>query len=375
MAQTTVAGSFITDNTIAGTKIAIGSPDVQGDIMYYNGTDWVRLGFGTSGHFLKTLGTGANPAWAAVSADTNTTYLTSWVDSSANAILRLTPSSGSADDLTIVAGTNITLTPSGDNLTIAAGGGDLSFGGDDFGANKVIGSNDAYALGIETSGSTRMTVIAGGNIGIGITTPVNMLELSEVKNNNTNPTFMISNPTWNDTNVSSYGFYMYQNNAGTAIIGNNNADRITITTTGEVQMPSQPAFFAYNSATDSNVTGDATIVTVDFDTELFDQGGDFINDVFTAPITGKYLLATTVRVAGMTTSTTSFEVRIVTTNHTVLETVFVGANCTQSNGVTTIINMTAGDTARVKIQGAGDSLVHDVDGVEQHTHFSGMLVA
>jgi hypothetical protein len=34
-------------------------------VMYYNGTDWVRLGFGTSGHFLKTQGTGANPLWAA----------------------------------------------------------------------------------------------------------------------------------------------------------------------------------------------------------------------------------------------------------------------------------------------------------------------
>jgi len=68
--------------------------------------------------------------WASVSADTNTTYLTSWVDSSANAILRLTPSSGSADDLTIVAGTNITLTPSGDNLTIDAAGGARSVAGD-----------------------------------------------------------------------------------------------------------------------------------------------------------------------------------------------------------------------------------------------------
>ena len=52
----------------------------------------------------------------------NTTYSTSWVDSSDNAILRLTAGgSGSGnDDLTIVAGGNITLTPSGDNLTIAA---------------------------------------------------------------------------------------------------------------------------------------------------------------------------------------------------------------------------------------------------------------
>ena len=60
--------------------------------------------------------------WASVSADTNTTYTHTWEDSSTNAILRLTPSSGSNDDLTIIAGTNITLTPSGDNLTIAAGG-------------------------------------------------------------------------------------------------------------------------------------------------------------------------------------------------------------------------------------------------------------
>jgi len=63
MAQTTVDGSFITNNSVLGTKIALGS-DAQGDIMYYNGTDWVRLGFGTSGYFLKTQGTGANPVWA-----------------------------------------------------------------------------------------------------------------------------------------------------------------------------------------------------------------------------------------------------------------------------------------------------------------------
>jgi hypothetical protein len=38
---------------------------VQGDILYYNGTSWTRLGPGTAGEFLKTNGAGANPAWAA----------------------------------------------------------------------------------------------------------------------------------------------------------------------------------------------------------------------------------------------------------------------------------------------------------------------
>ncbi len=36
----------------------------QGDIIYYDGADWVALNAGTSGNFLKTMGAGANPQWA-----------------------------------------------------------------------------------------------------------------------------------------------------------------------------------------------------------------------------------------------------------------------------------------------------------------------
>ena len=54
----------IQDNSVTGAKIALGS-DAQGDVMYYNGTDWARLAAGTNGYFLKTQGTSANPAWAA----------------------------------------------------------------------------------------------------------------------------------------------------------------------------------------------------------------------------------------------------------------------------------------------------------------------
>lgn len=37
----------------------------QGDILYRNATEWVRLVAGTSGWFLKTNGAAANPMWAA----------------------------------------------------------------------------------------------------------------------------------------------------------------------------------------------------------------------------------------------------------------------------------------------------------------------
>jgi len=36
---------------------------VSGDITYYNGSDWTRLGAGTSGYILKTQGVGFAPIW------------------------------------------------------------------------------------------------------------------------------------------------------------------------------------------------------------------------------------------------------------------------------------------------------------------------
>lgn len=36
----------------------------QGDILYFNGTNWVRLAAGTDGQVLETNGAGANPVWA-----------------------------------------------------------------------------------------------------------------------------------------------------------------------------------------------------------------------------------------------------------------------------------------------------------------------
>jgi len=47
-----------TDGTDVGTTLT-----TQGDILYRDGSGLQRLGAGTSGQFLKTQGTGANPVW------------------------------------------------------------------------------------------------------------------------------------------------------------------------------------------------------------------------------------------------------------------------------------------------------------------------
>lgn len=59
-----VSTTMLANNSVSGTKIALGS-DTAGDIMYYNGTDYIRLGVGSNGHVL-TL-SGGLPSWAAAS--------------------------------------------------------------------------------------------------------------------------------------------------------------------------------------------------------------------------------------------------------------------------------------------------------------------
>lgn len=56
-----VLAADIPINSVDGTKIALGS-DAIGDIMYYNGTDWVRLAAGSAGQLLQANGAAA-PSW------------------------------------------------------------------------------------------------------------------------------------------------------------------------------------------------------------------------------------------------------------------------------------------------------------------------
>ena len=55
-----------------------------------------------------------------VATDTNTTYSVSAVDSGDDAIIRLTDSGAGTDDVKLVAGTNVQITPTGDNITIGS---------------------------------------------------------------------------------------------------------------------------------------------------------------------------------------------------------------------------------------------------------------
>ena len=150
--------------------------------------------------------------------------------------------------------------------------------------------------------------------------------------------------------------------------------------TGTHTNTAQPCFLAFNSATDLNVTGAGTIATVDFDTEVFDQGNDFAADTFTAPVTGRYLLAAVVQLLGIPIGVDLSLIQIATSNRTYrgsrfdLVADFPGVI---GHTITVVADMDIGDTATVTVNVDGASDVVDIEGqgTDLVTSFSGCLIS
>lgn len=67
LGRKTAGAGVIEELTLSDLLNFIGSA-AQGDILYRDAAGWARLAAGTAGQYLKTNGSGANPAWASVSA-------------------------------------------------------------------------------------------------------------------------------------------------------------------------------------------------------------------------------------------------------------------------------------------------------------------
>lgn len=152
--------------------------------------------------------------------------------------------------------------------------------------------------------------------------------------------------------------------------------------TGEITYPLQPAFSAV-SAGDTDVTGDGTVYTIIFGTEIFDQNGDFDGtSTFTAPVTGRYMFSVSVRISGVLISHTSAALILVTSNRSYRlylcspfnlgET--ASGNVASTLGGTAFADMDAGDTATVTITVSGGTKVIDLTTTANDIRFSGYLV-
>lgn len=128
-----------------------------------------------------------------------------------------------------------------------------------------------------------------------------------------------------------------------------------ITSGGNITAPLDSAFLITLGNSQSNVTGDGTTATVNFDTGVFDQNSNFNTGThtFTAPVTGRYFFSTSVFFGNLSASYTSGQLAIVTSNRTLQITNVNFANLRRSDNLYTgggciFTDMDAADTAIVQ---------------------------
>lgn len=152
----------------------------------------------------------------------------------------------------------------------------------------------------------------------------------------------------------------------------------SMTKLGAITKPLQPAFHAYNSANDSNVTGDGTAFTIDFDSEVYDRGSNFSADTFTAPVSGVYPLKVHVFTVGYDGTQTTVALDIVTSNRTYRFEKPAPSTGNHSFAYSVDADMDASDTAHVELTVSGGNKVITVVGTAatgglHMTDFSGFL--
>lgn len=171
---------------------------------------------------------------------------------------------------------------------------------------------------------------------------------------------------------------------GTASSGNtefatNNNIQMKIDSAGHVTMPNQSAFNAILSGhiTISTLNAYNTLV---FGTERFDQNGDYntSDGTFTAPVTGRYLLTTSLYLFNSLDSAAQYYYLNLETSNETVDVYFETSNFlnADTNGynmqASVITDLSASDTAKVKMYQAGGSAQTQIAG--GHSHFSGALI-
>lgn len=152
--------------------------------------------------------------------------------------------------------------------------------------------------------------------------------------------------------------------------------------TGEITYPLQSSFYAYRSADVANVTGDGTVYTCTFDTEVVDRNSDYDNTTytFTAPVTGLYLFVLNIGAGALGAAHTLGLSNIVTTARTFNSNYSSWAAMRASNNLymftqSVIAPMTAGDTCTSTVQVYNSTKTVTFYGAAGNSSFFGQLIA
>ena len=147
--------------------------------------------------------------------------------------------------------------------------------------------------------------------------------------------------------------------------------------TGIVTTPLQPSFLASKNADQNNIaTG--TVVTVLWQVEAYDVGGNFASNTFTAPVTGKYILTASIRVDSSDSGSSHDDMAIATSNR-LYKNIFdlgglSGDPVFWTHTINAVADMDAGDTAFVTFFQTDGAAQADIKNDSGRTYFSGILV-
>jgi len=162
------------------------------------------------------------------------------------------------------------------------------------------------------------------------------------------------------------------------------ANLFVMTADGERTLPLNPAFLAYNSSTDSNVTGSGQFIQIVHDSEIFDLNSDYNTGTgtFTASVSGRYFFIQSCSMSGLTAGQDNVNLRVSTSKQEF--TTWPGDWGVISNASGELIinqvcfaDMDAADTAICKLFVNGASQTVDFVGGASSTlqsYFAGYLV-
>lgn len=159
---------------------------------------------------------------------------------------------------------------------------------------------------------------------------------------------------------------------------------VTALSTGETNYPLQPSFLSYLGTADANVTGNGATYTLGGGnalTEVFDQNSDISTaGIFTAPVTGRYLLIGVLRSVDIGTLIVDGTLSLVTSNRTYINQHNPAASSASTGGLTesiiVIADMDAADTAKITLVGTGAASNRiDINATDTSSYFSGQLLA
>ena len=243
---------------------------------------------------------------------------------------------------------------------------------------------------VESNDNANMLFVDGGNdrVGIGTSSPSSTLEVKGANNSDTILTVTGGTTAGLGSNAkiklvpdgtAGLGVINVEGSDGSDVLAfqTNGSEAMRIDATGAVTKPLQPAFLAQVASAQTDLASYTNVLI--FGTEIFDQNADFnpSNGIFTAPVTGKYMLSTFIGLDQIpATGTGVLQLQIVASNRTVYAAfdpiVFDATSTKYTFTQSLLLDMDASDTAKIQVYMPVSSSTVDIN---TQSFFSGYLVA